>query len=92
MAKAIGSGVPVGAFAMTEDVAEYSLEPGDHGTTYGGNPLACAAVAKTIEIFEREGIEAHVKEVGAYLADKLDDSAWTGQSVRLRKKRLKKGF
>ena len=45
MAKAIGNGVPVGAFAMTKEVAEYSLEPGDHGTTYGGNPLACAAVA-----------------------------------------------
>ena len=56
MAKAIGSGVPVGAFAMTEEVAKYSLEPGDHGTTYGGNPLACAAVAKTIEIFRREKI------------------------------------
>ena len=48
MAKAIGNGVPVGAFAMTKEVAEYSLEPGDHGTTYGGNPLACAAVAKTL--------------------------------------------
>ena len=73
MAKAIGSGVPVGAFAMTEEVAECSLVPGDHGTTYGGNPLACAAVAKTIEIFEREDIKAHVKEVGAYLAEKLDE-------------------
>lgn len=72
MAKAIGSGVPVGAFAMTEKVAEYSLEPGDHGTTYGGNPFACAAVAKTIEIFEREDIKSHVKEVGAYLSEKLD--------------------
>lgn len=72
MAKAIGSGVPVGAFAMTESVAEYSLEPGDHGTTYGGNPLACAAVAKTVEIFEKEDIKAHVKEVGAYLTEKLD--------------------
>lgn len=75
MAKAIGSGVPVGAFAMTESVAEYSLEPGDHGTTYGGNPLACVAVAKTIEIFEKEDIKAHVKEVGAYLAEKLDKLA-----------------
>lgn len=75
MAKAIGSGVPVGAFAMTESVAEYSLEPGDHGTTYGGNPLACEAVAKTIEIFEKEDIKAHVKEVGAYLAEKLDKLA-----------------
>ena len=73
MAKAIGSGVPVGAFAMTEKVAEYSLEPGDHGTTYGGNPLACAAVAKTISIFEREDMKAHVREVGGYLSRKLEE-------------------
>jgi acetylornithine/N-succinyldiaminopimelate aminotransferase len=73
MAKAIGSGIPVGAFAMTAEVAEYSLEPGDHGTTYGGNPLACAAVAKTIEIFEKEDIVGHVQEMGAYLGEKLDE-------------------
>ena len=72
MAKAIGSGVPVGAFAMTEETARYSLEPGDHGTTYGGNPFACAAVAKTIEIFERENLVSHVKEVGAYLEEQLN--------------------
>lgn len=71
MAKAIGSGLPVGAFAMTKEVAEYSLEPGDHGSTYGGNPLACAAVAKTVEIFEREDILAHVQETGAYLEERL---------------------
>ena len=75
MAKAIGSGLPVGAFAMTEEVAEYSLEPGDHGTTYGGNPLACAAVAKTVEIFEREDIVAHVREIGAYLKERLKELA-----------------
>ena len=73
MAKAIGSGVPVGAFAMTEEVAEYSLEPGDHGTTYGGNPLVCAAVAKTIEIYEKSDMTAHVKEMGTYLSEKLDE-------------------
>ncbi len=73
MAKAIGSGVPVGAFAMTEEVAKYSLEPGDHGTTYGGNPLACAAVAKTIEIFRREKITGHVQEAGAYLTLRLKE-------------------
>ncbi len=73
MAKAIGSGVPVGAFAMTESVAEYSLEPGDHGTTYGGNPLVCAAVAKTVAVFEKEDIKDHVNEMGAYLAEKLDE-------------------
>lgn len=72
MAKAIGSGVPVGAFAMTEEVADYSLKPGDHGTTYGGNPLVCASVAKTLEIYEREQMTEHVKEVGAYLTEKLD--------------------
>ena len=73
MAKAIGNGIPVGAFAMTEQVAEYSLEPGDHGTTYGGNPLACAAVAKTVEIFEREDVVSHVREIGGYLAERLDE-------------------
>lgn len=72
MAKAIGSGIPVGAFAMTEEVAEYSLEPGDHGTTYGGNPLACTAVSKTVEIFEKENLTAHVKEMGTYLTEKLE--------------------
>ena len=72
MAKAIGSGISVGAFAMTEEVAEYSLEPGDHGTTYGGNPLACTAVSKTVEIFEKENLTAHVKEMGAYLTEKLE--------------------
>ena len=73
MAKAIGSGIPVGAFAMTEEVAQYSLEPGDHGTTYGGNPLACMAVSKTIEIFEKKNIVDHVKEIGAYLSARLHE-------------------
>ena len=71
MAKAIGSGVPVGAFAMTKAVAEASLKPGDHGTTYGGNPLACAAVAKTLEIYEKQKLAAHVKKVGDYLEEQL---------------------
>lgn len=73
MAKAIGNGVPVGAFAMTEEVAEYSLKPGDHGTTYGGNPFACAAVDKVLDIFEKDHIVEHVKEVTPYLEKKLDE-------------------
>lgn len=81
MAKAIGSGVPVGAFAMTEKVAEYSLEPGDHGTTYGGNPFACAAVAKTLEIFEREKLAEHVKEVGVYLKKQLNALKETSDEI-----------
>ena len=73
MAKAIGSGVPVGAFAMTKEVAENSLVPGDHGTTYGGNPLCCAAVSKTIEIFEKEHMLDHVNEIAPYLTQKLQE-------------------
>lgn len=73
MAKAIGNGIPVGAFAMTEEVAKYSLRPGDHGATYGGNPLACTAVRKVIEIFERDNIVEHVKEIAPYLTEKLDE-------------------
>ena len=58
---------------MMEKVAKDSLEPGDHGTTYGGNPLVCTAVEKTIEIFEKEQIVRHVQEVGAYLEEKLEE-------------------
>lgn len=72
MAKAIGNGVPVGAFAMTEKVAESSLVPGDHGTTYGGNPLVCAAVETVLQIYEEEQIIEHVKEVSQYLEQQLD--------------------
>lgn len=73
MAKAIGNGVPVGAFAMTEQVAEYSLKPGDHGTTYGGNPFACAAVKKVIDLFEKNKVLDHVNEVAPYLTKKLEE-------------------
>lgn len=73
MAKAIGNGIPVGAFAVTEHVAENSMKPGDHGTTYGGNPLACMAVKKVVEIFEKEKIVEHVCEVAPYLSKRLDE-------------------
>ena len=72
-AKALGCGVPVGAFMMTEKVAQHSLTSGDHGTTYGGNPLACAAVSKVIDLFGEKHILDNVKEVGEYLAGKLDE-------------------
>ena len=71
MAKAIGNGVPVGAFAMTKEVSEYSLEPGDHGTTYGGNPLATAAVSKVFDLFEEMNILEHVNEVSNYLEEQF---------------------
>lgn len=71
-AKAVGCGVPVGAFMMTEKVASQSLTSGDHGTTYGGNPLACAAVSKVIDLFEEMDILNNVKQTGDYLYEKLD--------------------
>lgn len=72
-AKALGSGVPVGAFVLGEKLADSSLAPGDHGTTYGGNPLVCAAVSKVFEIFEKDMILAHVQELTPYLEEKLDE-------------------
>lgn len=72
MAKGIGCGVAVGAFATTEEMAK-ALVPGDHGTTFGGNPFACAAVAKAIEIFEKKNIPAQVASTGTYLEKKLQE-------------------
>lgn len=72
-AKALGCGVPVGAFLMTERVAGNSLAAGDHGTTYGGNPLAAAAICKVLELFEEQKVLENVREVGPYLADKLEE-------------------
>ena len=71
-AKALGCGVPVGAFLMTEKVAAQSLTSGDHGTTYGGNPLAAAAINKVIDLFEENHILDNVNVVGAYLEEKLN--------------------
>ncbi|MDE6603866.1 MAG: aspartate aminotransferase family protein [Lachnospiraceae bacterium] len=72
-AKALGCGVPVGAFLMTEKVGANSLVAGDHGTTYGGNPLACAAVSKVIDLFKEQDVLANVNRVGAYLEERLND-------------------
>ncbi len=74
-AKALGCGVPVGAFLMTERVARNSLAAGDHGTTYGGNPLAAAAVCKVLELFEEQKVLENVREVGPYLSEKLEELA-----------------
>lgn len=72
-AKALGSGVPVGAFVLNEKAAAASLKPGDHGTTYGGNPFVCAAVSKVFDIFAKDMILAHVQELTPYLEGKLDE-------------------
>lgn len=72
-AKALGCGVPVGAFVLSEKAAKASLEPGDHGTTYGGNPFVCAAVSKVFDIYENDKIIEHVQEMTPYLEQKLDE-------------------
>mgnify|MGYP000404725005 CR=1 FL=1 len=72
LAKALGCGVPVGAF-VTNEKASHALVPGDHGTTYGGNPFACAAVSKVFDIYERDMILTHVQELTPYLEKKLDE-------------------
>lgn len=72
-AKALTCGIPGGAFLMTEKVAEHSLVAGDHGTTYGGNPLAAAATDKVFDLYEKLEIIAHVKEIAPYLEKRLDE-------------------
>ena len=72
-AKALGCGVPVGAFVLNEKTAKASLVPGDHGTTYGGNPFACAAVSKVFDLFESEKIVEHVNEIAPYFEEKLEE-------------------
>lgn len=84
-AKALGCGVPVGAFLMTEKVGANSLVAGDHGTTYGGNPLACAAVCRVIDLFEKQGVLGNVREVGAYLEKRLDEIAAEFSCVETRR-------
>ncbi len=79
-AKALGCGIPVGAFAASEKVCDV-LCAGDHGTTYGGNPLACTASAKVFELFEQNKILENVEEVGHYLYEKLEEIKESNENV-----------
>ncbi|MCL2254188.1 MAG: acetylornithine/succinylornithine family transaminase, partial [Lachnospiraceae bacterium] len=71
-AKALGGGFPMGAFLLSEHVAANSLVPGDHGSTYGGNPLAGAAVNAVLDIYEERGILDQVSQSSIYLIECLD--------------------
>ncbi len=84
-AKAVGGGVPVGAFLLGEKAAANSLVAGDHGTTYGGNPLACAAVKKTLDLFEENHIIEHVNSVGKYLEEALNKVADSYACITMRR-------
>jgi acetylornithine/N-succinyldiaminopimelate aminotransferase len=72
-AKALGCGVPVGAFVLADKVAKASLVAGDHGTTYGGNPFVLAAVTEVFRLFEKHDIVGHVNAIAPYLEKKLDE-------------------
>ncbi|MBR2188228.1 MAG: aspartate aminotransferase family protein [Eubacterium sp.] len=75
VAKALGCGVPVGAFVLGEKLAEHSLVPGDHGTTYGGNPFALRAVSTVFDLYEELDLVSHVRETAPYLEETLDKIA-----------------
>ena len=74
VAKALGNGMPVGAFLACGPAAA-AMVPGDHGTTYGGNPLVTAAAAKVLDLFAERRIVEHVREIGGYLWDTLEKLA-----------------
>ena len=71
LAKGLAGGVPIGAFIVTDEAAA-ALHAGDHGTTFGGNPLACAAANVVLDTVQKEGILGHVDKVGAYFREKLE--------------------
>ncbi len=79
-AKALGNGVPIGAF-LASGRAATAMVPGDHGTTYGGNPFVCAAADAVLDIFEKRQMVSHVRQVGAYLWEKLEEFARTHDCV-----------
>jgi acetylornithine/N-succinyldiaminopimelate aminotransferase len=80
-AKTLGCGIPVGAF-VAGSKCDKVLVPGDHGTTYGGNPLATAAASKVFDLFAENDIIGHVNEVAPYLKERLKDFAGRHSSVK----------
>jgi acetylornithine aminotransferase len=70
LAKALGGGLPIGATLVTEAVGS-NMGPGAHGSTFGGNPIVCAAAARTLEVLLEDGVIPHCREVGAYFLERL---------------------
>ena len=71
LAKPLAGGVPIGAMLATEEAAR-AFVPGMHGTTFGGNPLACAVAIAVIDTIKQDGLLAHVTDVGGYFIDELN--------------------
>ena len=80
LAKPIAGGIPLGATLCTEEVAR-AIHPGMHGTTFGGGPLACAIAIAVIDTIERDGLLAHVTEVGEYFQEQLDSLAKKHEAI-----------
>jgi acetylornithine/N-succinyldiaminopimelate aminotransferase len=70
LAKALGGGIPIGAMIARSEVAS-SFTPGSHGSTFGGNPVACAAALAVIDALEQDGVLENAAEVGAYILERL---------------------
>ncbi len=86
-AKALGGGIPGGAFLVNEKVAKSSLKPGDHGTTFGRSPLVCAAMSKMFDIFENDNILDHVQQITPYFENKLDRLVFDYTCVSMRREK-----
>lgn len=71
LAKGLGSGVPIGA-CLASGVAAKTFQPGNHASTFGGNPLVCAAAAETLAVIEDEGLIDHARELGTFIHDRLE--------------------
>ena len=72
LAKGLAGGVPIGAFIVAEKVAG-AFAPGDHGTTFGGNPLACAAANVVLDTVPKEDFLQNIRRIGAYFKERLVD-------------------
>lgn len=81
VAKALGNGLPIGAF-LASGKAAAAMVPGDHGTTYGGNPLVTAGASAVLDIYEKRDMVSHVKEIGAYLWEKLEELTESCDTVK----------
>jgi len=73
LAKGLGSGVPIGACVASGKAAEV-FTPGKHGSTFGGNPLACTAALTTLEVIERQNLHEHAEEIGNWLSQAIRDA------------------
>lgn len=80
LAKALGGGIAIGAMTAKKEVAK-SLIPGSHASTFGGNPLACAAGVAVFETIEKENLLDHVRKIGSYSLDQLKSLQRTHKAI-----------